>query len=64
MDGPQSGRVHDLHTDATGARILASLKTGWRRLYRRELVRLLQGAAEAEEVPPDVRTVFWRVVSA
>ena len=27
---------------------LASLKTGWRRLYRRELVRLLQGDAEAE----------------
>ena len=27
---------------------LASLKTGWRRLYRRELMRLLKGDAEGE----------------
>ena len=26
---------------------LASLKTGWRRLYRRELMRLLKGDTEA-----------------
>ncbi|WP_158268083.1 hypothetical protein [Bradyrhizobium sp. MOS002] len=42
---------------------LASLKTGWRRLYRRELARLLKGDAEPGEVPPETRPVVWRVVS-
>lgn len=42
---------------------LASLKTGWRRLYRRELVRLLNGDAEASEAQPETRPIVWRVVS-
>jgi hypothetical protein len=42
---------------------LASLKTGWRRLYRRELARLLKGDAEPGEVPPETRPIVWRVVS-
>jgi hypothetical protein len=41
---------------------LASLKTGWRRLYRRELARLLKGDVEPGEVPPETRPI-WRVVS-
>jgi hypothetical protein len=42
---------------------LASLKTGWRLLYRRELVRLLRGDAEAGEVLPEKRPIIWRVLS-
>jgi len=42
---------------------LASLKTGWRRLYRRELVRLLQCDVEAREPQPEARPIVWRVVS-
>lgn len=42
---------------------LASLKTGWRRLYRRELMRLLKGAADAGETQPEARPIGWRVVS-
>ena len=42
---------------------LASLKTSWRRLYRRELLRLLKGDAEPGEVPPETRPIVWRVVS-
>jgi hypothetical protein len=41
---------------------LASLKTGWRRLYRRELVRLAT-AAETGEPQPDARPIIWRAVS-
>ena len=41
---------------------LASLKTGWRRLYRRELARLSRSGAEPDEVPPETRPI-WRVVS-
>lgn len=43
---------------------LASLKTGWRRLYRRELARLLKGDAEPDENQPHERPVIWRVVSS
>ncbi|MBW5437903.1 hypothetical protein FXB41_25055 [Bradyrhizobium canariense] len=42
---------------------LASLKTGWRLLYRRELARLLKGDAEPGEVQPQTRPIVWRVVS-
>ena len=42
---------------------LASLKTGWRRLYRRELARLLKGDAEPAESQPDTRPMIWRTVS-
>lgn len=42
---------------------LASLKTGWRRLYRRELTRLLQGDAEIGEARPDAQAIILRVVS-
>ncbi|MBC9878917.1 hypothetical protein G8O24_16375 [Bradyrhizobium sp. INPA01-394B] len=43
---------------------LASLKTGWRLLYRRELMRLVQGDAEAGEARTERRRpVIWRVVS-
>jgi hypothetical protein len=42
---------------------LASLKTGWRLLYRRELMRLLRGDGEAAEAEPDARPMIWRVVS-
>lgn len=42
---------------------LASLKTGWRRLYRRELMRLLQGDAEPGPVQPDTNPTVWRVLS-
>ena len=41
---------------------LASMKTGWRRLYRRELARLLKGDAEPGDVQPQTRPV-WRIVS-
>jgi hypothetical protein len=43
---------------------LASLKTGWRLLYRRELVRLLRGDTEAGEARPETRQMIWRVVSS
>jgi hypothetical protein len=42
---------------------LASLKTGWRRLYRRELARLSRAGAEPGEVSPEKRPMIWRVVS-
>ncbi len=42
---------------------LAGLKTGWRRLYRRELARLLKGEAEANEAQSDTRPIAWRIVS-
>ncbi|SFI29671.1 hypothetical protein [Bradyrhizobium sp. cf659] len=42
---------------------LASLKTGWRRLYRRELARLLKGDAEASDAQPEARPIAWRIVS-
>jgi hypothetical protein len=42
---------------------LASLKTGWRRLYRRELIRLLRGDAEPGGDQPGPRPILWRVVS-
>jgi hypothetical protein len=42
---------------------LASLKTGWRLLYRRELMRLLRGDPEAGEARPETHPIIWRVVS-
>ncbi|WP_342739328.1 hypothetical protein [Bradyrhizobium sp. B117] len=42
---------------------LVSLKTGWRRLYWRELTRLLKGDAETGEARPDARAIILRVVS-
>jgi hypothetical protein len=43
--------------------LLASLRTGWRQLYRRELARLLRGEAETGEERPDTRPIIWRAVS-
>ena len=42
---------------------LASLKTGWRLLYRRELMRLLKDDAELREARPKARPIIWRGVS-
>lgn len=42
---------------------LASLRTGWRLLYRRELMRLIRGDVEAGEVRPEARPISWRVGS-
>ncbi|MGL9621131.1 hypothetical protein QRQ56_24245 [Bradyrhizobium sp. U531] len=42
---------------------LAGLKTGWWRLYRRELARLMKGEAEANDAEPKTRPIAWRVVS-
>jgi hypothetical protein len=42
---------------------LASLKTGWRLLYRRELMRLVKGDPETGEARPETRPIIWRVVS-
>jgi len=42
---------------------LASLKTGWRRLYRRELMRLLRGDADPDDAQSEARPIVWRVVS-
>jgi len=42
---------------------LASLKTGWRLLYRRELARLIKGDTEAGEPRPETRPIIWRIVS-
>lgn len=42
---------------------LVSLKTGWRRLYRRELMRLLKGDTEAGEAQAEARPILWRIVS-
>lgn len=42
---------------------LASLKTGWRRLYRRELMRLVKSEAETGEARPDAQAIILRVVS-
>ena len=41
---------------------LASLKTGWRLLYRRELMRLIRSDVESE-AQPETRPISWRVVS-
>jgi hypothetical protein len=43
---------------------LASLKTGWRRLYRRELVRILKGDAgpEGEKHRPRGRNVGSTII--
>jgi len=43
---------------------LASLKTGWRQLYRRELMRLLKSDTEASEAQPGTRPIVWRGVSS
>ncbi|MET4800244.1 hypothetical protein [Bradyrhizobium sp. LB11.1] len=42
---------------------LASLKTGWRLLYRRELMRLIRGDIEAGEAQPETRAINWRIIS-
>lgn len=42
---------------------LAGLKTGWRLLYRRELMRLLRGDVEAGEPRPTARPIGRRGVS-
>ena len=42
---------------------LASLKTGWRLLYRRELARLMRGDVETSEARPETRPIIFRVVS-
>lgn len=42
---------------------LASLKTGWRLLYRRELMRLINGDAELSEARPEKRPIVWRGLS-
>ena len=41
---------------------LASLKTGWRRLYQRELMRLLKGDTEASGTQMETPPIAWRVV--
>ncbi|GGI18815.1 hypothetical protein GCM10010987_01190 [Bradyrhizobium guangdongense] len=43
---------------------LASLKTGWRLLYRRELIRLIRGDAETTDLRPEMRPIVWRVISS
>lgn len=43
---------------------LTSLKTGWRLLYRRELMRLVGGDVEAGELRPEARPISRRVVSS
>lgn len=42
---------------------LASLKTGWRLLYRRELMRLVTGEVERGEARPETHPIVWRVLS-
>ena len=42
---------------------LASLKTGWQKLYRRELMRLLKGDTDTGEARTDARPISLRVVS-
>ncbi|MGY0572352.1 hypothetical protein ACTGJ9_015835 [Bradyrhizobium sp. RDM12] len=42
---------------------LASLKTGWRLLYRRELMRLISGDLESGETRPETRPITWRPIS-
>ncbi|UPK37702.1 hypothetical protein IVB18_10595 [Bradyrhizobium sp. 186] len=42
---------------------LASLKTGWQLLYRRELARLLEGEADTGGERPDTRPIIWRAAS-
>jgi hypothetical protein len=42
---------------------LASLKTSWRRLYRRELLRLLKGDDDTGEPRSEQRPTILRVVS-
>ena len=41
---------------------LASLRTGWRLLYRRELIRLIKGGAG--EARTEAGSIAWRVVSS
>lgn len=41
---------------------LTSLKTGWRLLYRRELMRLVRGDVEAGEARPEARPIGRRGV--
>lgn len=43
---------------------LTSLKTGWRLLYRRELMRLVGGDVEAGELRPEARPTSRCVVSS
>lgn len=40
-----------------------SLKTGWRLLYRRELIRVLGRDVEAGEARPEARPISWRGAS-
>ncbi|WP_187435974.1 hypothetical protein [Bradyrhizobium hipponense] len=42
---------------------LASLKTGWLRLYRREFARLLRGDVEPGEAQLHARPILWREIS-
>jgi hypothetical protein len=42
---------------------LTSLRTSWRLLYRRELMRLIRGDLEAGEARPEAPQMIWRVVS-
>ncbi|MDN3278215.1 hypothetical protein QWJ07_28400 [Frankia sp. RB7] len=42
---------------------LASLKTGWRLLYQRELMRLITGGAESGEARPETPPIIWHIVS-
>lgn len=42
---------------------LAGLKTGWRRLYGRELMRLLRGDVEAGEAQPKTHPIIRHVAS-
>lgn len=37
--------------------------TGWRLLYRRELMRLVRGDVETGEPRPEARPIGWRGVS-
>jgi hypothetical protein len=42
---------------------LASLKTSWRLLYRRELMRLIRGDVETGEARSETQPIVWRIVS-
>ena len=42
---------------------LASLKSSWLMLYRRELMRLIRGDVETGEPRPEPHVAVWRVVS-
>ena len=43
---------------------LASLKTGWWRLYRRELMRLLRGDIDPDDARSEQHSIVWRVISS